>query len=355
MLKAEKYYEELKKYENSCQRLIKTGGAFLVVIASHELYRFTYPYEPCANFENTDPVNFITGKIVDVNRFLEESEKSLALYDFDPMKLHLEKFDEKLNETKSIEEKTSDVYTSLWKSFDKKTLYEESKELILKRMSKEVIEKTITGKTVLDMGCGSGRYSLGLSSLGAKKVTGVDISEKAYSQSVLIAKEENLDVDFMEANFLELPFEDESFDFVFSNGTLHHSSSIEKSLGQLNRVLKKGGNSFIYLYATGGIFWDTRDVMRRVFSNIPQDYTNTVLGTIGMPSNRFFFSDVWHVPIEVHTSREDVEKMFAALGLEFSKIISQNAFDLDYALSRNIKDAEVMWGDGEHRYMLVKK
>ena len=75
-------------------------------------------------------------------------------------------------------------------------------------------------------------------------------------------------------------FEDGHFDFVFCNGTIHHSRSILQSLEELKRVLKKEGKAFVYIYAKNGIFWDTRVAMRQLFKKIPLGYTQKVLDLI---------------------------------------------------------------------------
>jgi putative methylase len=46
----------------------------------------------------------------------------------------------------------------------------------------------IVGKTVLDLGCGTGRLALGAAFLGAKEVVGVDIDKKAIKTALKNAK-----------------------------------------------------------------------------------------------------------------------------------------------------------------------
>jgi hypothetical protein len=79
-----------------------------------------------------------------------------------------------------------------------------------------------------------------------------------------------------------------------------------------------------------------------------------VLRAMGMPSNRFIFCDTWYVPVETHTTREELEKMLSENGFSYQKIISGNPFDLDKALEEDIPQAAAMWGEGEHRYMLER-
>lgn len=343
-----RYYSELEKFAKVCKKLNTSGGAYLVIIASHELYRFLYPYEPYEGFHNRMPVKFIANKIVELNEFLDKSSRAIKFYDFD-----VKKFGAGASPDTGLEKKTSDLYTSLWKKFEHKAIIEESKKLIASRIPGKIIESCIKGKVVLDMGCGSGRYSIALSLLGAKKVYALDLFEQSFAAYRKIARGKGFNIEFREGNFHNLPYPGEYFDFIFCNGTMHHSTSIRKSLAEFKRVLKPGHKGFVYIYAKGGIFWDTRKKMREIFRDIPPGYTNEVLKIMFLPSNRFIFADTWHVPIEEHTSRKDIEGMFRELGFGFRKIISKGIFDLDRVADRGA-EGSVMWGDGEHRYILER-
>lgn len=60
-----------------------------------------------------------------------------------------------------------------------------------------------SGKRVLDLGCGPGLYSNKLASLGAK-VTGVDFSVNSLEHARSIARRDDLDVEYLRANYLDL-------------------------------------------------------------------------------------------------------------------------------------------------------
>lgn len=96
----------------------------------------------------------------------------------------------------------------------------------------------ISKKRVLDAGCGDGWYSEKMRAAGAR-VTGADYSERAIEFAKIILP----DVSFHAASILALPFDDRSFDVVFSFQVLEHlePKDVDQAVGELARVLRSGG------------------------------------------------------------------------------------------------------------------
>ncbi len=100
-------------------------------------------------------------------------------------------------------------------------------------------ESDVRGKLVLDVGCGSGRYSDVMCRWGAD-VVGLD-----YSKSVDAAKKNTDELgyaaEYVQADALKLPFADGTFDAVFSIGVLQFTPDPLQGIRELCRVLKPGG------------------------------------------------------------------------------------------------------------------
>jgi len=91
-------------------------------------------------------------------------------------------------------------------------------------------------KRVLDLGCGSGRYTKILLNMGVK-VVGIDPSKELIS----IATNEIPNVDFKIGSAENIPFSDSRFDFVFAGMVIQYFSNPQKAFKEVSRVLRPGG------------------------------------------------------------------------------------------------------------------
>jgi len=98
---------------------------------------------------------------------------------------------------------------------------------------------------VLDAGCGMGRHARQMAA-HARQVVAVDFS-RAIEQAALNTRPVG-NVDCVQADLLQLPFADATFDYVYSLGVLHHLADTEAALQALVARLKPGGRLRVYLY-----------------------------------------------------------------------------------------------------------
>jgi ubiquinone/menaquinone biosynthesis C-methylase UbiE len=93
--------------------------------------------------------------------------------------------------------------------------------------------------TLVDVGCGTGAYAVGLVERGWN-VTGVDVSED------MLRRARAKGVHAIRADATELPFEDASFDAAVSMFTHTDFDDFSAVLREIARVLRPGG-PFVYL------------------------------------------------------------------------------------------------------------
>jgi len=117
------------------------------------------------------------------------------------------------------------------------------------------------GKKVLEIGCGSGAASCLFGKRGAN-VTSVDITENSIKITKANTRLQNLKINASQQDAEKLSFLDNSFDYIFSWGVLHHSQNTLKAFEEVARVLKKGGTGLIMVYNKNslryylnGLFW----------------------------------------------------------------------------------------------------
>ncbi len=110
----------------------------------------------------------------------------------------------------------------------------------------------LSGKRVLEIGCGMGFHTETLLRAGAK-LTSIDISPTsiAATQTRLTLKGLTGDVRQMDAEHLQ--FADGEFDLVWSWGVIHHSAHTGRIVREIDRVLKPTGEARIMVYALDGL------------------------------------------------------------------------------------------------------
>ena len=103
----------------------------------------------------------------------------------------------------------------------------------------------LQGKRLLEIGCGMGYDSLEFLKRGVR-VTATDLTPNAVRMTKKHFEIEGVTADDVRtANALALPFEDNTFDAVWSNGVLHATGDTPLAIREVYRVLKPGGRAII--------------------------------------------------------------------------------------------------------------
>ena len=103
----------------------------------------------------------------------------------------------------------------------------------------------LRGKTVLDAGCGGGRYCRIAGEAGAE-VLGIDLSAAVDHARSLTAHLPNVTI--VQGNLLQPPVRPETFDIVYSIGVLHHTPDTLRAFRAVAALVKPGGYLAVWLY-----------------------------------------------------------------------------------------------------------
>ena len=98
-------------------------------------------------------------------------------------------------------------------------------------------------QTLLDVGCGTGYFS-DLAYKQGVDVTGIDASEEFIKQ----AKKRNTEINFSSGEMEELPFEDNTFDFVCGFNSYQYAANIKNALSEAKRTLKDKGKLVVMIW-----------------------------------------------------------------------------------------------------------
>lgn len=80
----------------------------------------------------------------------------------------------------------------------------------------------LSGKTVLDIGCNAGFYSIEMKRRGAERVLGIDFDDRYLAQARFAAEVEDVDIEFRKLSVYDLAALQERFDLVIFMGVLYH-------------------------------------------------------------------------------------------------------------------------------------
>lgn len=159
-------------------------------------------------------------------------------------------------------------------------------------------------KKLLDFGCGLGRHSIFFSHQGFN-VSAFDLSVEGTNHLRDWAKRESLDIDVTVADMLELPYNDDTFDYIFAYHVISHTDSngIKQIMREVKRVLKPLGE--VYLTFCSKESWSFAK------AGYPKIDENTVRKTDDGPE--------YGIP-HFYMNLDDVVSLFASINMELLRI-----------------------------------
>lgn len=141
---------------------------------------------------------------------------------------------------------------------------------LLRGVEKKILDKLKQGANLLDLGCGSGRFSIGAAQMGFS-VTGVDITSQAVKAAKQRAKHLGMtNTRFLSEDMTDIHFKDKSFDYVFcprfSINAVATFSQRKRAIEEMLRVTKDEGTIFIEsfnkFYLGRGIIFLLKNIIR---------------------------------------------------------------------------------------------
>ena len=183
----------------------------------------------------------------------------------------------------------------------------------------KLLQKYVNGKKALDYGCGSGRSTRFLKSLGFDAV-GVDISYDMLEQARL--KDRSGEYHHIQSG--QIPFEDLSFDLIFSSFVFLEASSldeIEKILFEMKRVIKQDGSIAIVTSPT-----ESYESNMVSFSyDFPENKRTIQSGE----TVKFLIQGTNVILYDYYWTEQDYEQTFNNVGLRIAEILKPLGKDDD--------------------------
>ncbi len=178
-----------------------------------------------------------------------------------------------------------------WKNYVRSVVNDKVLEETKNSLLKYLPPQEYIGKTFIDIGCGSGLFSLASLILGCKKTISIDIDEYSI-ESTLLTKQKfsNLlpnDIewqiskgDVLDNITIENLIKQGGGDIVYSWGVLHHTGNMRQAIRECAKLVKPGGYLIIAIYnhAPSSKFWQNVKIFYNKYK-IMQPIMNILYGS----------------------------------------------------------------------------
>ena len=234
--------------------------------------------------------------------------------------------------------KTGNLFHYLWKNLNNDQ-FKQSVDLIKKRLKiNKFSELQFKNKIVLDVGCGSGRFCVLASSLQAKKVYGIDSSKINIDYNKKKFKKFT-NIKFLFGDNVNLKIKRNFSDITISQGVIHHTTDMFKSLNELIRVTKKGGKILLLVYGEHGMRWSLIKKLRPISNIIGKKELIKIMKKNNFPTNNIkHFIDDLFVPIQVQTGINHLTKYLKEKKLKVKIWNKNNTLDHEQNIEKYLEE-----------------
>lgn len=252
----------------------------------------------------------------------------------------------------------AELYSRCWAHYDDEAFLR-TIDLFAERFRLNgVTLEFLRGAHCLDAGCGSGRYAMAMARLGAASAVGIDISERAIREARQRWQRLELPgrVEFVRGSVIAMPAAwSGRFDFICSNGVVHHTKDPEGGLREIFRTLKPGGRAYVFVYGAGGLFWALVDAIRGLVAPVPMAWADLFLQSLGIgPGKIFNAMDHWYTPIQERLTRREFEARLRRSGFEAIEYLPRAmVYDASERRHRFPEERDLV-GEGDLRYLVRK-
>ena len=251
----------------------------------------------------------------------------------------------------------TDLYEAAWTHYNDDT-YDHSIRLIEDRLLHNGFDrKFFTGKTCFDGGCGTGRFSVAVAKAGASRAVAADIGGRSLAYLEKIRTRYGLDqIEIVRQDVTDLgAFASDSFDFVASNGVLHHTLGPEQGIIEHLRITRPGGVFWLYLYGAGGIYWDTFDRMRPLLSGIAPHVALDILNSLRIRQGLIYaYLDNFLAPRKYYGLEQVLELLRPHADFTWTNAKGGSPIDDTSRLLATRWGREIYGPDGEVRIVITK-
>jgi ubiquinone/menaquinone biosynthesis C-methylase UbiE len=254
--------------------------------------------------------------------------------------------------------RTAELFQTAWTTYDTAT-YDHSVGLMEERLRRSGFGGGFfRGKTCFDGGCGTGRFSVAMAKAGARKVVAVDIGSESLAYLAQTRSRYALDtIEAVRHDVTDLsPFPSDAFDFVASQGVLHHTPQPDRGIREHFRITRPGGTFWLYLYGAGGFYWDAYDQLRPLVRALDPRTIRAILTRFGVRKGLIYtFLDNLMAP-RVYYRLNQVLDLLRPLGdFDYAPASGSSPIDDPAMLLATRCGRDIFGPDGEIRLVITKK